>query len=385
MRNLLGLFFVILFSSNLFSQIQTCPQNANHPGYQTLIQVIGSDTIVREYILHIPADYDENVGTSLVVNMHGFGDCAADFEEGVGEYFGFNELADEKNFIVAYPQGAYRPEKEDNYWEPGDNGTDNIYENDVFFINELVAEISTQYNVIQERVFACGYSNGGMMAYSLACNSSDVFAAIGIMSGTMLEEECALESPIPIIIFHGIGDEVLPYYGNDWYPSVDQVVNYWLDLNNLPSEPNVSNELKNGDVIMDQYIGAQNACLELFTIIEEFDKPGDHVWFSEEISNKSPSKIMWLFFDAPCSLGTSNNNLSLEASVTISPNPFKDRLRIESTSKVQETINIYDIQGRLMIADLLEKSPKMVNTHHLASGIYFIHLNGEFRKLIKLD
>ncbi len=385
MQNLLVLFVVILFSSSLFSQTPTCLQNANHPGYQTLIQVIGADTIVREYILHVPAEYDENSGSSLVVNMHGFGDCAADFEEAVGEYYGFNALADEENFLIAYPQGAYRPEKEDNYWEPGDNGASNIYENDVFFINELVTEISAKYNVKQDRIFACGYSNGGMMAYSLACNSSDVFSAIGIMSGTMLEEDCTLESPIPIIIFHGIGDEVLPYYGNDWYQSVEQVVNYWLGVNNLPSEPHVTNELENGNVIIDQYIGEQNACLELFTIIEEFDKPGDHVWFSEEISNKSPSEIMWLFFSEPCSLGTSNDDLELGSTITISPNPCKDMLRIESTSHIGEAINIYDMQGRLMIADRLEKTPKIVNTSRLASGIYFIHFNGELRKLIKLD
>jgi len=240
------------FTIPLFSQ-QTCTQNANHPGYRTVTQVSGSNTIVREYILYVPANYDMNTPTPLLINMHGFGDCAADYAESIGKSYSFDELADRENILVAYPQGAYRPEKEDNYWEPGDNGAEDIFENDVYFMEQLVADINDGFNVDTDKVYAAGYSNGGMMAYSLACNSSDLFSGIGIMSGTMLEEDCNLGNSVPVIIFHGIDDGVLAYNGSQWYQSIAEVVDFWLDKNTTPAGSLTSTNLNGGKVVRDEY------------------------------------------------------------------------------------------------------------------------------------
>ena len=46
-----------------------------------------------------------------------------------------------------------------------------------------VNDISSKYNVDIERVYAVGYSNGGMMAYGLANYKSDLIAAVGSVSG----------------------------------------------------------------------------------------------------------------------------------------------------------------------------------------------------------
>lgn len=218
MKNYLYLsILTLLFTNEVWSQTETCLQNLNHPDNHIISQVVGSDTIFREYILHIPENYDENTPTPFLINLHGFGDCASDYSESIGDFYNFSELANEENIIVAYPQGAYRPEKDDTYWEPGDTEVDNIYENDVYFFEQLIADVSSEYNVNADMIYACGYSNGGMMAYSLACHRSNLFSAIGIMSGAMLDDECALEKAVPIINFHGIADGVLPYDGNEWY------------------------------------------------------------------------------------------------------------------------------------------------------------------------
>ena len=53
---------------------------------------------------------------------------------------------------------------------------------DVGFIEAVVAEIGTGLELDRQRIFATGMSNGGIMAYRLACES-DLFAAIAPVAG----------------------------------------------------------------------------------------------------------------------------------------------------------------------------------------------------------
>ena len=266
--------------------------NVDHSGYQTLVQ--NSET--REYILHIPASYSSNLPTPLVINFHGFGDCAANFAEDIGEFYGLNDTADENNFIIVYPQAAYR-EKGANYWEPGDTGKQSIEENDVYFTEQLIAEISSSYNVDLSRVYAIGYSNGGMMSYDLACTGSDFIAAVGIMSGISLSEDCDVTNAYTSVIhFHGIDDSVLPYEGNQDYQPVSEVVNYWLDHNGISTASLLTAELNGGDVLREEYSdGNEDTAVALYTIFNEYGKSGGHVWFSDDIDGESPNEILWSF------------------------------------------------------------------------------------------
>lgn len=376
------LVFLLIYGT---SHSQTCQQNVNHPGYKTVSQTISGTTIEREYILHVPETYDEVKPTPLVINMHGFGDCAASYAETIGDFYNFNDLANKENFLVAYPQGAYRPEKEDNYWEPGDNGEDDIYENDIYFIEQLVADISAEYNVEQNKVYACGYSNGGMMAYSLACNSNDLFSAIGIMSGTMLEEDCMAASPVPMIIFHGIADGVLPYDGGIWYQSVSDIVDFWLDKNNLPASSMVSYDFNDGNVIRDHYFaGDDNSCMTLYTINEEFDKPGDHVWFSEPIDGTSPNELLWNFMNENCTtLSGVENASSSDFIIDILPNPFTQQLTIESENAIGQNFRIIDLHGKTVSVGEINSSKQIIDLSTLPANVYIINIGGEVRKLVK--
>lgn len=379
LSNLLIGFFVLL-AVPVYSQMPSCLQNQSHPNYHTIDQNVGTVTIVREYILYIPEYYDVANASPLVINMHGFGDCAVDYSETIGEFYGFNDLADQENYIVAYPQGAWRPEKEDHYWEPGDPGIDNIYENDVYFIEQLIEDISNTYIIDVDKIFACGYSNGGMMTYSLACNRSSLFAAVGIMSGAMLDGECMLDNPIPVIKFHGIGDYVLPYDGDQWYASVEETINLWLDFNNMTATSLVSSDLNDGDVVKNEYTG--NSCVTLYTINEEYDNPGGHVWFSEDIDGKSPSKIMWDFFNESCGEVISYYDYE-SLSVKVQPNPFVNRIIINSNTSRTETYSIYNLKGQKIISGPINAFPYTLQLTDLQSNVYLINVGGNVQKIIK--
>ncbi len=374
--------FVLMLSTEAWSQTQNCTQNQNDPNNHIISQVVGSETITREYILYIPENYDESTSTPLVINMHGFGDCASNYAESIGQFYKFNELADEENFIVAYPQGAYRPEKEDTYWEPGDTGVDDIYESDIYFIEELISDIGSEYNLDADKIYACGYSNGGMMAYSLACNRSNVFSAIGIMSGIMLEEDCTVDNAVPVIKFHGIADFVLPYDGSIWYSSVAEVVNFWLDQNNISNSSLISSQMNGGNVTLDEYSGGDdNSCLDLYTIIEEFDKPGDHVWFSEDIEGLSPNRIMWNFFKNNCSEISSTDNYDIYQ-YEFYPNPVTDILTIDNA--INQTYSVNDINGKLVLEGKIQSDAATVSLEHLQNGVYIIKIGNQVGRLLKI-
>lgn len=382
---ILSFLFFAFSCISVFSQTQNCTQNINHPGFNSMEQVTGSGTINREYILYVPSSYNPDNPTPLVINYHGFGDCAASYEEAVGGYYGLNNLADQEQFIIAYPQAAYRPAKEDVYWEPGDTGVEDIYENDIYFTEQLILDIANNYNVDQNKVYAVGYSNGGMLSYSVACNRGDLVAAVGVVSGAFIDDDCTSDANIPMIIFHGIADFVLPYNGNQYYSSVSETVEYWLDRNGIPTSSLVSNELKGGDVREDLYTGGNdNTCLSFYTVFEEYDKEGDHVWFSEAINGSTPNEILWNFFSSNCST-VETAELSRGKNITISPNPFFDQIRIQSEHIVGEPYRIFNNLGQLEQSGIVESEEFVIQVEDLPLGMYYFEVAQNTYRIIRIQ
>ncbi|BBY62985.1 alpha/beta hydrolase family esterase [Mycolicibacterium helvum] len=157
--------------------------------------------IDRGYRLYIPAGLPR--AAPLVVMLHGWTGSAAQAEQ---EY-GWNQLADSAKFVVAYPDGVGRS------WNVGgccgrasSDGVD-----DVGFITAAVREVVDNVGIDPARIYAAGISNGGMMAYKLACDSA-VFAAIGPDAATELEA-CPAPRPISVLHIHGTDDRLIRYDG----------------------------------------------------------------------------------------------------------------------------------------------------------------------------
>ncbi|MEC8276749.1 MAG: PHB depolymerase family esterase [Myxococcota bacterium] len=257
-------------------------------GYQTLTD----GDITREYILHLPANYDANAEYPLVISFHGNSGCAGAF--GSASYGGdgnsdLSSQADSNGFIVAYPQGIARS-KGNTEWDPGDNGATNINDNDVYFVQQLIADISSKHSINGTQIYATGYSNGGMMSYGLACTLGSQIAAVGIMSGIMLEGTCIETDYTPVIHFHGTNDYALPYDGSGDFQSVEDVISFWVSHNQI-TDPPVTTTSNNGQVTLDSYSGgAEESSVLLYTI-----EGGGHVWFDQEIDGQRSNDILWNF------------------------------------------------------------------------------------------
>ena len=124
----------------------------------------------------------------------------------------WDDLAEEQGFLVVYPEGQGFPRR----WRASgqaDGSTDPMV--DVVFISDLIEELAGQYNIDPARIYANGLSNGGGMSFLLGCRLADRIAAVGGVSGAYLYplDDCQPSRPVPMIIFHGTADPIVPFLG----------------------------------------------------------------------------------------------------------------------------------------------------------------------------
>lgn len=213
---------------------------------------IAVDQVERRYLLHVP-DIPESA-LPLVIVLHGGGGSA---ESAIAQT-GFNAEADRQGFIAAYPQGSGRARPLLNAlgkpgfltWNAGaccgfavEHGVD-----DVGFIRAMVADIAQRHRLDPKRIYATGLSNGGMMAYRLACEASDLVAAIGAVSAVIVVAPCEPRFPVSILHVHGTADRNVPIEGGIGpksieqhpYPPVARSIAFWAARDDCRNDPIVS-------------------------------------------------------------------------------------------------------------------------------------------------
>ena len=222
----------ILLFTILLTILSSCDKddvNANSESCYTNsnAQSIVHDGINREYVLYMPNSYDGATAVPVLFNFHGFGGSASEFMQEAD----MRSLAEADTFILIYPQGSCLDGL--SHWNACPIGEDNKSDADDFgFVEAIITEISSQYNVDMERIYAAGYSNGGMMAYGLANYKSDLVAAVASVSGVMLDCTGSTNHPMPVVHLHGTSDGVLPYNGNNDWNSAQSTLDHWINFNN---------------------------------------------------------------------------------------------------------------------------------------------------------
>jgi polyhydroxybutyrate depolymerase len=165
-------------------------------------QTISVGGTLRTYHLYRPAGLPNPA--PLVVMLHGGFGSGSQAERS----YGWDQQADRAHFLVAYPDGL------NHAWNAGggccgEPAMDGV--NDVAFITGMVTAIGRRLRLDPSRLYATGISNGGIMAYRLACDTR-IFAAIGPDSATLLGP-CPHPGPVSVIHIHGTADHNIPYNG----------------------------------------------------------------------------------------------------------------------------------------------------------------------------
>lgn len=186
------------------------PPNIADPEAWLTIDGVEGQSEPRSYKVHVPTGYDCTQPAPLLVCLHGFQQTGVMFcvNGTAGENVGsFVEKSDEEGFVLLIPTGDTAPGP-DSAWNDGaltQGDTD-----DVALMRALVAEVSSHVNIDPDRIYATGFSNGGFMSLSLACNAADIFSAVAAAAGGIFSA-CAPSEPVSVLTIHGVDDPTIPY------------------------------------------------------------------------------------------------------------------------------------------------------------------------------
>lgn len=173
---------------------------------------------MRRYITYVPTNYDELTKDGgklpLVLVLHGYGATMT----GIAEESRWYDLAEENGFIAVFANGMNRDvpmmgNVPSPMWMGGSFGQLGAAlgldsKTDVNFLNQLLDEMEETYAVDTAREYVTGHSNGSMMTWEMAIQSTDRFAAIG-PCGYMVpwnEDELTSKSKNPIAIWGFLGE-----------------------------------------------------------------------------------------------------------------------------------------------------------------------------------
>ena len=207
-----------------------------------------------------------------------------------------DNVADSAQFLLVFPQGSLL-DGDSPHWNNALPSPDNKSDaDDLGFVSALLAHLDTAFLIDRERVYACGYSNGGMMSYALACYLSNEIAAVASMSGCFSDTSstCQPSHPLATLSIHGTNDGVLPYEGGDDILSQQITLQYWAQVNNCNETPQI-NSIQSSSYPLEHYSysgGDSSVVAELYKVIG-----GDHYWLNFSIDQKNTNWIMWEFFD----------------------------------------------------------------------------------------
>ena len=218
-------------------------QTAARPIYQETLVI---DARERSYTLYLPGTVPRGGGTALLVGLHG----GLSSGSRIGKRYGFDDLAEREGIIAVYPDAVGR------FWNDGRAGAASKAReegvDDVRFIHALIDEMLLRYAIDPRRVYVAGVSIGGLMAFRLACESAERFAAIAAVTAAMPEApdyECAPSRPVSLMIVNGTDDGIMPFDGGDIrfagktfgrILSTGDTVAFWTGHNGCPGTPEVS-------------------------------------------------------------------------------------------------------------------------------------------------
>ena len=260
----------------------------------------------REYILYIPPNIESRTNLPVIFNFHGYQGRA-------NQFFNMTDLIDianENGVVLVYPQGAPL-DGGPSHWNaaPLNSSTPSFVNksnvNDLEFFFNLLDDVN-QNNILDlNRVYAIGYSNGGMFSHFLACNTENIFAAIGDVAGTMLLDtynNCNPSSPVPVLKIHGTSDNVVSYNGfaQAGFKTVDDVINFWK-TNNKSNEQFILNNFVSsswanymGPVNFEKYTYESN---ENDSEVILYKMLGGGHWWDYSLDNDlRTSSLLWNFF-----------------------------------------------------------------------------------------
>lgn len=284
----------------------TAPSRATGGGCEKIVTFGTSRLSVRFggrrrlVLVHVPRSYTATIRVPLVLNLHGSGSTAADQEQ----QSGMDAESEVGGFIVAYPQAAI-PSGSGFDWDiPGEPLPLGVHQpknppDDLLFLSQLVAHLEASYCIAHGAVFATGFSGGARMTSVLACDDSNIFAAVAPVAGLRWPDPCPTIRAVSVLAIHGTADHVDPYSGHGqryWTESVPEALSDWAHQDDCRAPADVRR--LTATLRVSAYLCPGHAVVELYTIVG-----GGHAWPGGSSAGAGASKLdadslIWSFFSA---------------------------------------------------------------------------------------
>ena len=264
------------------------------------------DGLTRTYLLYVPVDVGPDA--PLIIVMHGYMGSA----QLIMRYSAFNTLANQKGFIVAYPQGTI-DQSGYRFFNVGYDTNVASKVDDIDFIKVLTLKLQRQFNATPARTFLAGNSNGGDMAYLMGCTNSELYGAIASITGVFMkhfQNLCMPTKPLPVFQLHGTEDVISRYEGdmanNDGYGayfSVPEIISFWTKANDLDEKEELLLEdidkNDNTTILFERYFSLDNTN-EVWSYILQ---GGGHRWPMAKWSLEEEKEALELY-------GATNRDIS---------------------------------------------------------------------------
>ncbi|MGI9647508.1 MAG: alpha/beta hydrolase family esterase [Acidimicrobiia bacterium] len=167
------------------------------------LEWLGGDRPAR---LVIPPQWDLSGPTwPLVVLLHGYG-ANGQLQD---VYLGISPRGEDLGYLTLTPDGTTDPTG-NRFW----NVTGSTWPvDDVAYLESLILEATSGFNVDPNRVYVVGHSNGGYMAHKLACEIPHRITRVAAIAGGIFGLGAGCEQPVPVIMVQGTDDATVPYEG----------------------------------------------------------------------------------------------------------------------------------------------------------------------------
>jgi len=366
----------------------TCLSASSAQGY--ISGTIENDGLTREYSIYVPASYDGTTNFPLLFNLHGGGGTNSVWQAASD----MRPIADTADFILVYPQARPDPSDGNSFnWIPKVPGTFD----DVPFFSSLIDTIASNYQIDQNRIYACGYSLGGDMTFELGCKLNNRIAAIAPVARTMQANPnsfCSPVHPTGVLTILGTDDLTSPYNGIvfggiEYYISAAATHSYWATYN-LCNPVAIMSTVSSS---VERYTWSNaSGCAyveELKVIGGGHDWPGSFGNMTIDANSE-----IWQFVSrydingiiGECTLPTAINDMnSSPVHFNVFPNPFDNQITIETDFSSVKEFTIYNLLGEIMMTGQLNSDVNSINLSSLAPNVYILNIENQSIKLIKTE
>lgn len=347
---------------------------------QVVSTTLQHDGEKREFLYYLPPGYQFSNPSPVIIALHGLNNPPANFMPRTH----FNDIADTANFVTVYP--AALSSLIGTSWNSGTDPTQSA--DDVGFIDALIDTMKLLTNIDLDRVYVCGFSQGGFMTSRLACQLSNRITAIATMAGTMhttVESSCVMSKPMPALHAHGTADPTISINGNPLLGllSANDLVDFWVNENNCASPPitamlpDTYNDGLTVDLTYYPFCDQQTEVVyyKVNGLDHELTGPNNDIYYADAI---------WLFF----------RKYGLPISTNIQETPALEEIKVYPTLTTgiiqiegvnEDIVKVYTLSGQLLFNTNTDNSKQTtISLEGLPSGSYIISVKNKSFKIIKL-